>query len=87
MDTDDKVGCVFPVVISSEFCVVKYLDHDQASAERRDLVPERCRSWNEHDQKSYLERNDPEQGTTRFQEDQISDQISEEIKIRVWAAT
>ena len=25
------------------------------------------RSWNEHDQKSYLERNDPEQGTTRFQ--------------------
>ena len=25
------------------------------------------RSWNEHDQKSNLERNDPEQGTTRFQ--------------------
>ena len=25
------------------------------------------RSWNEHDQKSNLERNDPEHGTTRFQ--------------------
>ena len=25
------------------------------------------RSWNEHDQNSNLERNDPEQGTTRFQ--------------------
>ena len=25
------------------------------------------RSWNEHDQKSYLERNDPEQGTTDFE--------------------
>ena len=25
------------------------------------------RFWNEHDQKSNLERNDPEQGTTRFQ--------------------
>ena len=26
----------------------------------------RSRSWNEHDQKSNLKRNDPEQETTRF---------------------
>ena len=41
---------------------------DGATLYQNGAVPGRSRSFgNEHDQKVYLERNDPEQGTSRFQ--------------------